>query len=171
MVKISWWKYHRLCFNGQRNQCMKWGSENFTEFALNLRLLAFKRASGTNFCEKTGFRRKTCFLCPNFGKSDKFKKTWHVAIKSFCGVQTNQSIFNTNDMFLKVSFADKLCVNRLGGSYCSGRPLPMHLREKIVELAKLDLKPCQISKQLRVSHGCVSKLLTRFIPNMQIFTI
>uniref|UniRef100_A0A915L1Z7 Paired domain-containing protein n=1 Tax=Romanomermis culicivorax TaxID=13658 RepID=A0A915L1Z7_ROMCU len=37
----------------------------------------------------------------------------------------------------------------------------MPLREKIVELAKQGLKPCQISKQLRVSHGCVSKLLTR----------
>uniref|UniRef100_A0A915IPK1 Paired domain-containing protein n=1 Tax=Romanomermis culicivorax TaxID=13658 RepID=A0A915IPK1_ROMCU len=39
----------------------------------------------------------------------------------------------------------------------------MPLREKIVELAKQGLKPCQISKQLRVSHGCVSKLLTRYI--------
>uniref|UniRef100_A0A915IBJ7 Paired domain-containing protein n=1 Tax=Romanomermis culicivorax TaxID=13658 RepID=A0A915IBJ7_ROMCU len=38
----------------------------------------------------------------------------------------------------------------------------MEIREKIVELAKSGLKPCQISKELRVSHGCVSKLLTKW---------
>lgn len=59
--------------------------------------------------------------------------------------------------------SDKLCTNRLGGQYSSGRPLPMPVREKIVELAKHGLKPCQISKQLQVSHGCVSKLLTRSV--------
>lgn len=57
---------------------------------------------------------------------------------------------------------DKISTNRLGGQYSTGRPLPMLVREKIVELAQLGMKPCQISKQLRVSHGCVSKLLAKY---------
>lgn len=63
--------------------------------------------------------------------------------------------------FIDWSFSDKVSTNRLGGQYSTGRPLSMEIREKIVDLAKLGLKPCQISKQLLVSHGCVSKLLAK----------
>ena len=44
----------------------------------------------------------------------------------------------------------------------NGKPLPKALRIRIIQLARLGVRASDISRQLRISHGCVSKILNKF---------
>lgn len=52
--------------------------------------------------------------------------------------------------------------NQLGGMYVSGKPLSRELRSRIINLSCLGLRQCDISRQLKVTHGCISKLLSKY---------
>ncbi len=39
-------------------------------------------------------------------------------------------------------------VNQLGGVFINGRPLPDHIRRKIIEMSNKGIRPCMISRQV-----------------------
>ena len=53
-------------------------------------------------------------------------------------------------------------LNQLGGVFVNGRPLPLEVRQQIVNMAAMGIRSCVISRQLKVSHGCISKILGRY---------
>ena len=65
---------------------------------------------------------------------------------------------NNNNSLLGVP----LSRNQLGGSFTNGKPLPISARIQILRMSISGYKPCDISRALLISHGCVSKILTKF---------
>uniref|UniRef100_A0A8R1EJM9 Paired domain-containing protein n=1 Tax=Caenorhabditis japonica TaxID=281687 RepID=A0A8R1EJM9_CAEJA len=53
--------------------------------------------------------------------------------------------------------------NLYGRPYCPGRPLSMEERTRIIQLHSNGMKVNAISKSLCISHGCVSKIISRWV--------
>lgn len=104
-------------------------------------------------------------------KSSSPSSSFLSSIFSFKGITRQSSKDNSNDdgLFLlkrermNIFFVGHGGINQLGGLFVNGRPLPDVVRQQIVALNQQGIRPCDISRQLKVSHGCVSKILGRFV--------
>lgn len=52
--------------------------------------------------------------------------------------------------------------NQLGGVFENGKALPRAKRQLIIDLANRGYRGCDISRRLKVTHGCVSKILAKY---------
>ncbi|KAH9424448.1 hypothetical protein DERP_004633, partial [Dermatophagoides pteronyssinus] len=66
---------------------------------------------------------------------------------------------NHNEMMTMMM---NISTNQLGGSFSNGKPLSFDSRLKILAMSLKGYRPCDISRRLLISHGCVSKILAKF---------
>jgi len=81
-----------------------------------------------------------------------------------CSPQTTQFSFGKQTPTTKTWFPSvgPGRLNQLGGAYINGKPLPKEIRNEILALALQGFRPCDISRRLRITHGCISKLLSKY---------
>ena len=89
-----------------------------------------------------------------------FSLTW-TRISRICLIKCPFHLFELFELSL-TCFPDSVRINRLGGAYENGKPLPKWLRREIIALAQSGLRQCDISRRLRITHGCVSKILWEY---------
>lgn len=56
----------------------------------------------------------------------------------------------------------QLKTNKNGGNYVSGKPLPLEVREEIIRQHQAGFRVTQIGRNLKISHGAVSKILRNY---------
>jgi hypothetical protein len=60
-----------------------------------------------------------------------------------------EKTYRTNRVYVLFS-AGHGRVNQLGGVFINGRPLPDSIRRQIIEMATQGIRPCVISRQVRI---------------------